>query len=140
MIPVQQRITDHDPPNGIYGDCFKCCVASILELDYDDVPHFFAYIGNDPTFGIEAFQKWLEKRCMYFYYDAMSPAQLRLPECRQWLQGYHMMFGRAVGLPESSHCVVAIRGELAYNPHPNKFLQFGPDIHFNYGIGLICRG
>lgn len=43
MIPVQQRIigsgTSSKPP----GDCVKCCVASILELPYEAVPHFVAY-------------------------------------------------------------------------------------------------
>ncbi len=43
MIPVVQRIcasgaAEGRPP----GDCVKCCVASILELSYEDVPHFVA--------------------------------------------------------------------------------------------------
>lgn len=41
MIPVQQRIIASPyakPP----GDCFKCCIASILELAYEEVPHFVA--------------------------------------------------------------------------------------------------
>ena len=35
MKKVYQRIID---PNK--GDCFKCCLASLLELDYDEVPNF----------------------------------------------------------------------------------------------------
>lgn len=38
MIPVEQR--QPYAPNQAVGDCWKCCIASILELDYDDVPHF----------------------------------------------------------------------------------------------------
>jgi hypothetical protein len=35
MKKVYQRIIDP-----MKGDCFKCCICSILELDYDDVPNF----------------------------------------------------------------------------------------------------
>ncbi len=52
MIPVPQRIIaagtpgdPKDPP----GDCLKCCVASILELPYEAVPHFVAREVIDPN-------------------------------------------------------------------------------------------
>lgn len=35
MKKVYQRIIDPKK-----GDCFKCCIASLLELDYDEVPNF----------------------------------------------------------------------------------------------------
>ena len=35
MKKVYQRIIDPGK-----GDCFKCCIASLLELDYDEVPNF----------------------------------------------------------------------------------------------------
>ena len=44
MIRIQQRISG--PGGGdesIRGDCFKTCVASILELPYEQVPHFVAH-------------------------------------------------------------------------------------------------
>lgn len=44
MIPVMQRIvaSGWNSPGEVPGDCVKCCVASILELPYEDVPHFVA--------------------------------------------------------------------------------------------------
>jgi hypothetical protein len=39
MIAVPQRQL-FDEESGQAGDCWKCCIASILELDYDEVPHF----------------------------------------------------------------------------------------------------
>lgn len=39
MIPLKQRHR-HDPANGIWGDCHRACVASILELPLDAVPNF----------------------------------------------------------------------------------------------------
>jgi len=46
MIQIVQRIvspgTGRSDDSHVPGDCFKCCVASILELPYEDVPHFVA--------------------------------------------------------------------------------------------------
>lgn len=39
MIPVKCRIS-HDPTNGAYGDCMRACIASILEMQAEVVPHF----------------------------------------------------------------------------------------------------
>ena len=41
MKKVYQRIND---PR--HGDCYKCSIASILDLEYDDVPHFIE-MGED---------------------------------------------------------------------------------------------
>lgn len=35
MKKIYQRIDD---PR--HGDCYKCCIAAILDLEYEDVPHF----------------------------------------------------------------------------------------------------
>lgn len=46
MTPVDQRITacprrgDGADPAGVPGDCLRAAVASLLELPYDQVPHF----------------------------------------------------------------------------------------------------
>lgn len=50
MTPVYQRIDD--PAR---GDCFKCCVRTLLGLDYDDVPNF-----------VELGEKWWEITCDTF--------------------------------------------------------------------------
>ena len=42
MIPVPQRIVARGAAP-VPGDCFKCCVASLLELPYEAVPHFVAH-------------------------------------------------------------------------------------------------
>ena len=38
MKRIYQRIVDPER-----GDCMKCCIASILDLEYDDVPNFVEY-------------------------------------------------------------------------------------------------
>jgi hypothetical protein len=39
MMPVEM-IVDHCPEEGRYGDCFRACVASLMELPAEAVPHF----------------------------------------------------------------------------------------------------
>lgn len=41
MIPVPQRVVARGEAP-VPGDCFKACVASLLELPYEAVPHFVA--------------------------------------------------------------------------------------------------
>jgi hypothetical protein len=38
----------HDPSNGVYGDCWRATVASLLRLPLDDVPH----VCNGPDGGM----------------------------------------------------------------------------------------
>ena len=42
MTPTYQRIDDP-----IHGDCFKCCICTILDLPYDDVPNFIEFPGDE---------------------------------------------------------------------------------------------
>lgn len=30
----------HDPENGVFGDCYRTCLACILDLERDEVPHY----------------------------------------------------------------------------------------------------
>lgn len=46
MTPIKQR-NKHDPDNGVYGDCHRAAVASILDLSLDEVPHFMDGLGSD---------------------------------------------------------------------------------------------
>ncbi len=39
MTPLTQRYL-HNPPE-TYGDCYRACIASLLDLGLDDVPHFY---------------------------------------------------------------------------------------------------
>src|ERR1700723_3978781 len=39
MTPIKQR-NKHNPENGIWGDCHRACIASLLDMQMDQVPHF----------------------------------------------------------------------------------------------------
>lgn len=46
MTPLKQLIK-HDPDNGAYGDCHRTCIASLLNIRPEDVPHFCDHSAND---------------------------------------------------------------------------------------------
>jgi len=55
MKPVYQKVVD-----AVKGDCWRCCIASIFELDVDSVPNFVG--DSDHSKGIIAedlAKKWL---------------------------------------------------------------------------------
>lgn len=47
MKPVDSMIKNHDPANGRFGDCYRACIASLLEMPAADVPHFCDGIDDD---------------------------------------------------------------------------------------------
>ena len=63
MIKPQPQLYRHDPENGSVGDCFKTCVAMLLGVDADQVPHFAKDAidaGGDPGQAVQMLRDWLE--------------------------------------------------------------------------------
>jgi len=62
VIEIKQRIiAGTSSPQK--GDCFKCCIASILELPYESVPHFVQgewVPSSGPTDYTSAANDWLK--------------------------------------------------------------------------------
>lgn len=60
MTPLKQR-NHHRPDEGIYGDCHRAAIASILELPLDDVPHF-CDLNLYPEDWVKHEREWLHAR------------------------------------------------------------------------------
>lgn len=71
MKPVDSQIKEHTGNAGEIGDCHRACIASLLELPIEDVPHFYdvddgAY-KNEHTKQAEEYQtRWLAERGLAF--------------------------------------------------------------------------
>lgn len=63
MTPVKQLYL-HDPANGQLGDCFRTALACLLDLEPEEVPHFFATTKQYKT-GIKKSNEWLANRGLY---------------------------------------------------------------------------
>lgn len=58
-MQYQMQKYKHQPEVGIIGDCFPTCLACLLEIPRDDVPHFFEDWDGDPAPQWENVHTWL---------------------------------------------------------------------------------
>lgn len=115
MIPVMCRV-GHYPERGLYGDCFRACVASILEVGSDIVPHFYE---NNET-GPEAMQRLSDflKPLGYAPFTCVYDGDASRDEILEMMMSqnrdtYYMLFGRVSG---GDHVVVCRGGTVAHDP------------------------
>lgn len=102
MRPVFQ--TKFKPPD---GNCMQACIASVLELDLDDVPNFV-----DAQSGWwEQLTEWLGKRGLTPWHFSWGPDWR--PEPGMW----HLIDGPSPR-GEYLHVVVGRGGDVVHDPYP----------------------
>lgn len=111
MRPVNQ-LELHDPPDSI-GDCFRACIASILELPADEVPHFGRLAWPDENMDVIA-ASWLALLLNreLVYWDA--PLFRGDP-----LWDLPLIASGKSPRSEAHHAVVWQYGKVAHDPHPS---------------------
>lgn len=89
------------------GDCLTACVASILEVPIDDVPHF-----NSPT--------WRDKLNEYLIKFSLYSLCLPYALYSSVVQGYHISVLYVASL-KLCHAVVGLNGKLIFDPSGLNF-------------------
>lgn len=122
MIPVHVRVR-HDPPNGLFGDCMRACVASIMEMQAEDVPHF-AMDGCDGTTQLERVRRFLRPMgltlCVFLFPGEESRSDVLAymgqvnPNATYILCG--ALASPSEGVPGGDHAVVAQGKRIAHDP------------------------
>jgi len=103
--PVDQQFLN-DPENGTVGDCFRACIASVLEVPIEAVPHF-AILGS----------RW--QSVLSGYLGGLSRDV-------EWAQGDppHGVWAIAtVQSPRNAdvkHSVIYRDGVMVHDPHPSR--------------------
>lgn len=104
MTPVDQQYLKGNP-EGIPGDCVRACVASILDLPIEEVPHFVQL--HDQEWQL-AMIDWCEERGIV----------------ATWKQGIsrdHWPYMVCGPSPRSGrHACVYQSGALLHDPHPSR--------------------
>jgi hypothetical protein len=113
MKPVTQEHM-HDPANGVNGDCFRACLASIFEEPLSEVPHFMAMPEVEWWF---SFLDWLAEH-------GVAPLEIRIDDgvgipahldnCATILSGYTRRN------PGVRHAVVGKGERQVHDPHPSR--------------------
>ena len=133
MVPVEQReFFDEDTDSR--GDCLKCCLASLLELDYEDVPHFAAMGDRWWT----EWTNWLADRGWLLASAHWSTDPLDKTKLTGWTEGYWLAGVKSLRQRKDgthiNHMVVMCGGELVWDPHPAR-----ADGHLGFNDGYVLR-
>lgn len=136
MTP-QKQLIQHDPENGLYGDCQRTCVAVILDLHPSEVPHF---CDGDAGDWAAKQADWLRARglgCATVAYDgSASLEQVMIWTSRQSPDVPMILLGKSsLG---GNHVVVVQNGEIVCDPSGNGIL--GPSVEGIWEVSMICIG
>jgi len=120
-MKFHKMLVEHDPGNGMYGDCFRACIASLL--DYDDpenVPHVFKdYRSGDGERLLDQMRAWLKENHGLDHISFPFQSQ-SLDDMLQWMKEMIgdtpcILLGRS---KRSNHCVLVCDGVIVHDPNP----------------------
>ena len=126
MTPVDMTVM-HDPENGAIGDCFRCCIASLLDMQPEQVPHFMDYPWDDPDGG-----KWFRHLNQWLRDKGLAYIEINVDPQQPWKWGdfvqcgfdpWYIWSGES---PRARHSTVAQAGILVHDPHPSRAGLVGP--------------
>lgn len=139
MTPVFCQVK-HGPENGSHGDCLRACVASVLDMTSESVPHFFhdGCEGDIAMERITAFLATLALSPFYCSYPGAWALQDILEHHRQQNPTTtYILFG-AVETGED-HAVVCKGGEEVHNPSWIAANIVGPGSTGHWTLLVIAR-
>ena len=121
MKPVKQTRT------GKGGNCFTACVASILELNIDEVPDLAPRKDIEGLEQDKILNDWLGQFGLRFFSFRLHDEDYRKIVFKN---AYHTICGKCPRDPNLDHIVVGFNGEMIHDPHPEGtgvkgFLTYG---------------
>lgn len=131
MTPHTQTIL-HNPAQGQLGDCWRTCIACLLDVKPEEVPHFAELDGN---WRLNT-QAWLKERGLAFYdYAYMDDF------ATQGISGcHHILTGPSPRDPENvRHNVIGLDGQVHWDPHPSRAGLHNPEDKSTWYIMLLVR-
>lgn len=139
MKKINQEIL-HDPENKIMGDCWRACIASVLELPLKDVPHFELL---DIREGRRKELKFLAKHGYTIYAIYGEGKMGNHPKMMSDENEYYFAIGSSPRYFEKnksvSHQVVCHKGKIVHDPHPDK-TNLGSISHFEILLKINQNG
>lgn len=127
MTPVFQRADD---------DCFRCCVASVLDWPYEDVPDFME--GSTVTVSTDYMDRWFASHglvLLRFPIPVATPLQARTMVAASQPPVCYILSGltkKGVG-----HAVVCLGSQVAHDPAVPSQPIYAPHETGSFGTFFI---
>lgn len=126
MKPVTQTIfaarPDGHSTRGLPGNCAQACVASLLELDIEDVPHFAIYVD-----WFAAMRRWARDNhdgdFTYFPFPVPDVHAAAWERIQAWGREHHahVILGGPSPRGPFGHVVVGtVDLDVVHDPHPSR--------------------
>lgn len=116
MKPQDQEFL-HKPEIGQYGDCQRAVIASLLELQIHEVPHFLQLSKGDPSDFWNRIQAFC-KQYNYFYLTVQRLAGSIF--FGEGVNVYHEISGPSPRDNNVHHAVIGLNGQIVFDPHPSR--------------------
>jgi hypothetical protein len=104
----KMQTTFHRPPEE-YGNCFRACVASLLEVSLYALPRFEVWMFNNPCTWMDIFSSWASSDSRVSRIDVSS----RPLDC------LHIVIGPSPRYRKVNHAVCREGRSLVHDPHPS---------------------
>ena len=111
MKPIKQKFL-HRPEEGVFGDCHRAAMASILECAIDDVPHFAEDGCDGDTFAQRMLEWCTSEGLGYFRYGITDDPR---PYMAQFNPDFYWILG-GTSANGVGHSVVCLGGEIVHDP------------------------
>jgi len=111
------------------GNCFEDSIASLLELDIDDVPDLLAY--QDDQRWVGKLNEWLAQKGLC-YMESLLP----LEDVEDFFSNkdfYHTIISDTTSDGKVKHAVIARKGKMIHDPHPAQLKMIEPDEFLRIG-------
>lgn len=136
MKPVDQEFI-HKPEIGQYGDCQRAVIASLLDLEISEVPHFLADAKGDSVGYWEGLQGFLIARG-FAWLTVPARCGAAFFGCERGV--YHEIAGPSPRGNGVSHAVVGMNGEIVHDPHPSRAGLAGDSSQWEYSFLVYLGG
>lgn len=132
MIP-QMMAVKHNPP-ATYGDCYRACIASIIEVSVTDIPHPGIH-GEGAWFDqMKVMDRWLAERGYWTFGLKIKSEDLALYQ--EHAVGFYILGGKS---PRAPHFVVARHSAIVHDPHPEGG-GLVADADDTWNMQFVCYG
>lgn len=142
----QKQLYLHQPGKGLIGDCFRTCVACIMDMMPEQVPHWVAEFWDnkhktcDTELVVKECNKWL-RQFGYGYLEFPIGPDNTIEQLRGWLVKYTENNYVIVGCTSANggHAVVMKGEDYIWDPAQDNSGCKGPMSDGYFWIGLIVK-